>query len=115
MSNLWEKRGICCGKVTLIIDSSKGKIMWCLSFFATIWAIWKERNQRCFEGKSSSSADVVARARFSVASWVSILLAFTLCLLILFCLSGGRWRSPNMAVCCGSFLSLAEAAVWGSL
>lgn len=44
-----------------------------LSFLTTNWAIYKERDQSCFEGKPSTTTDVIARTRFSVASWFSIL------------------------------------------
>lgn len=58
------------------LDPFKGRTMWRLSFFATIWAMWKERNLRSFEGKSVSIEGIVAKARFSVASWAFVLLAF---------------------------------------
>lgn len=58
------------------IRTSKGKAMSRLSFLVTIWAIWKERNCRCFEGSSSSLADVVDEARLNVVTWISILPAF---------------------------------------
>lgn len=32
--------------------SAKRKLLWHAPFFVTIWAIQKERNKRCFEGKS---------------------------------------------------------------
>lgn len=59
------------------IDSAKGKSMWHHSFLVTIWRIWKEWNIRYFEGKSSSTVEVVDRSRFGVASWVFILPAFS--------------------------------------
>lgn len=57
----------------LSIGLSKGRIMWCLSFFGVISTIWKERYHRYFEGKSSIIEDILARLCFSVAYWVSIL------------------------------------------
>lgn len=57
--------------------ASKYRIMWRLSFLAIIWVIWKERNRHCFEGGSLPVAKVIESARFSVASWVSVLLAFS--------------------------------------
>lgn len=53
--------------------SKKGKMMWSLPFVAVIWALWKEKRRRCFEGKSSSSDVIAAKARISVAVWASIL------------------------------------------
>lgn len=44
------------------------KTMWRFSFLAVIWALWKERNLRCFEGKSSSVEALVDKCRFIVAS-----------------------------------------------
>ncbi|RWR75099.1 Reverse transcriptase zinc-binding domain-containing protein [Cinnamomum micranthum f. kanehirae] len=55
------------------IYTSKGKIMWCLSFLACVWTIWKERNRRCFEGIASSKEDLIFRLKFCIASWVSYL------------------------------------------
>lgn len=54
------------------LGSPKGRIMWWLSFLAIIWALWKERISRCFEGVSSHVDVVVERVRFSVAPWISI-------------------------------------------
>lgn len=50
--------------------------MWRLLFLAVIWAIWKERNRRSFDGKCAPADVVVDRAKAFVASWVSILSAF---------------------------------------
>lgn len=72
------------------IGSLKGRIMWQSSFLAVIWATWMEKNHRCFEGKSSSTADVITRMRFSVASWASIL-SFRDCLFLSYFSNGGRW------------------------
>lgn len=38
--------------------------MWRLSFVTTIYSIWKERNQRCFEGKVASNVNIIARMRY---------------------------------------------------
>lgn len=46
--------------------------MWRSSFFAIIWAIWKEINQRCFKDKCSPTEDVTARSRFIAALWASV-------------------------------------------
>lgn len=75
--------GLCLGALVAYLrlgnsklNPPKAKIMWRLSFFTTIWAIWKERNRRCFEGKCYSATKVVDRERFYVASQVSILPPF---------------------------------------
>lgn len=60
----------------LQIGATRGRTMWRLSFLATVWAIWKGRNRRCFEGRSSTTVDVVDKARLNVAVWVSILPTF---------------------------------------
>ena len=39
----------------MTVGSWRGRIMWKLSFLPTLWAIGKERNIRCFEGKVASS------------------------------------------------------------
>lgn len=54
------------------IGPTKRRIMWRLSFFA---AIWKERNRRCFEGKSLAIEDIIDSSCHTVA-WVSILPEF---------------------------------------
>ena len=56
--------------------SSKRKLLWRASFFVTVWAIRKERNQRSFEGKSFSTPAVFNRLKFHVALWVSVLPEF---------------------------------------
>lgn len=58
------------------VGSKKGRIMWKLSFFAVIWAVWKEGNRRCFEGKMSSHISVLEKVKVMVVSWVSILPQF---------------------------------------
>ena len=50
--------------------------MWNLSFFAKIWTIWKERNLRCFEGKSSAVDKLPDKVKHLVATWVSPLPTF---------------------------------------
>lgn len=65
----------------LQIGSPKGRKMWRLSFFATFWAIWKERNCRCFEGKCSSITDVVV-----LHHWFLFSHLFGVCPSMLFCL-----------------------------
>lgn len=50
--------------------------MWQLSLLAIIWAVRKGRNKRCFEGISCHVAEIIEKARFSVASWDSIMPSF---------------------------------------
>ena len=64
------------GAWKFMFGSRERKLLWRASFFASIWAIWKERNSRCFQGKSSLSSVVISRSRFMAASWVSILKEF---------------------------------------
>lgn len=40
----------------LRMGTMRGRMMCPSSFLAVIWALWKERNQRCFEGKSATNA-----------------------------------------------------------
>lgn len=47
--------------------------MWKFSFLAVIWSLWKERNLRCFKGRSYHWQALVDRAKFSMASWVLLL------------------------------------------
>ena len=58
------------------IGDLRGKVMWRLSFFVTIWTIWKERNSRYFEGIASSESRHVERSKFLAALWVSIFPSF---------------------------------------
>ena len=58
---------------------SKRKDFVCLSFVsfvATIWAMWKERNQRCFEVKAASVEEIFRKMIWSIAQWVSPLPEF---------------------------------------
>ena len=56
-----------------VFGSHKRRLLWRASFFASTWAIWKERNLRCFQGKSFTLAIVISRSRLMAPSWVSIL------------------------------------------
>lgn len=71
----------------------RGRLMWSLSFLAVIWAIWKERNDRCFEGsKCCSAEEMVNKLKHFVASWVSILPQFQGISLEMICRS---WREVD--------------------
>lgn len=56
--------------------SKRAKIMRESSFHAAIWGIWKERNARCFNGKSIRLEALIDKIKFLVASWISILPIF---------------------------------------
>lgn len=45
--------------------------MWKLSFLASLWTIWKERNIRYFEGKPLSVDSLVEKVKLLATLWVS--------------------------------------------
>ena len=49
-----------------VVGSPKGRIFWSLSFLAIIWVIWKEMNQRCFEGKVVTVEEIFSKIKLSV-------------------------------------------------
>ena len=49
------------------VGSPKGRILWRLSFLATIWVMWKEMNQGCFEGKVATVEEIFSKIKLSVA------------------------------------------------
>lgn len=55
----------------LMLGITKGKDLRRTSFLATLWVIWKERNSRCFDGKSSNMQSILDHIRFETATWVS--------------------------------------------
>lgn len=55
--------------------------MWNLSFVVVIWALWKERNRTCFDGKVSLIAAIATKARFNVANGATSVRIFWACLL----------------------------------
>lgn len=68
--------------------------MWMASFWAIIQIIWKKKNLRCSEGRSSSLEAVTDSTKFVVAYWVSTLphiLDFSLDIILL----TWRWLSLN--------------------
>lgn len=55
------------------MGSGRSRIMWWFSFVVVIWHIWKERNTRCFEARSSSMDSLLEKAKFTIARLVSVL------------------------------------------
>ena len=53
------------------VGFKKGKIMLSVSLLAVIRSIWKERNLRGFEGKSSEASTLVEKINYFVVLWVS--------------------------------------------
>lgn len=58
------------------INFPRGKAMWRASFLALVWIVWKERNARCFEGRSSKEQVLEEKLKFTVASWMKVLPLF---------------------------------------
>ena len=56
---------------TLGVESKRERIMRSVSFLATIWSIWKERNFVCYEGGSTDVNILVEKVKYLVALWVS--------------------------------------------
>lgn len=50
--------------------------MWRGTFIAVLWAIWKERNCRCFEGKKATVEDMLKNLKQTIASWMLVLPQF---------------------------------------
>ena len=58
------------------VGSCRGRIMWRSLFVATLWMIWKERNNRCFQDKSTNQVLLTDKIKYLVASRVSPLAPF---------------------------------------
>ena len=53
------------------VGHSRGRILWRTSFVVTIWVIWQERNNRCFNDKSLAEDFLRDKVKFRTASWAS--------------------------------------------
>lgn len=56
----------------LVVGGKKGQMMWEFSLLTVIWSLWKERNLRCFDGRSSHWKGLVEKVKYLVPSWVLI-------------------------------------------
>ena len=50
----------------------KTKLMWSLAIHAILWTVWRERNQRIFENKEQSFANIIDSVYYWVALWTSL-------------------------------------------
>lgn len=50
--------------------------MWKVSFLGVLWVVQKEKNRRCFEGKSRCPGELAESLKFMVASWLLYSLSF---------------------------------------
>ena len=48
------------------------KLLWSLVIHAVLWTSWKERNQRIFENKTGSLANIIDSIYYWVALWASL-------------------------------------------
>ena len=58
------------------MGSRRGRIMWKTSFLATIWVIWKERNNPCFKDRTLARDFPRDKVKYLIASWASPLPSF---------------------------------------
>lgn len=54
-----------------VTSSQRGKIMWSSSFYLAIWCMWKERNTRCFEGRSNREEVLIDKIESMMSIWFS--------------------------------------------
>ena len=69
----WVVPGSCYGLLSGqggYIKGKENKIIWNHFLFATLWAIWGERNNRIFEGGAYSEVELWERICFWVAIWL---------------------------------------------
>ena len=50
----------------------KIKVLWSLVVFAVFWTLWRERNQRIFDDKEASFANIMESVHYWVALWASL-------------------------------------------
>ena len=48
------------------------KLLWYLVIYAVLWTLWRERNQRVFEEKEESLANIIELINYWVALWASV-------------------------------------------
>lgn len=60
----------------MAVCSSRGRMMWKVSFLAVIWVIWQEIKKRCFEGSSPPVETLVDRVEFHFTLRVFVLPLF---------------------------------------
>ena len=48
------------------------KLLWSLVIYAILWTLWIERNQRIFEEKERSFAEIIDSVYYWVALWATL-------------------------------------------
>lgn len=54
----------------------KGHILWRISWTATMWSLWLERNKRCFKNKKTPEGNLAQLIKWRCASWAAVLPEF---------------------------------------
>lgn len=84
----------------------RGRIMWKVSFLATVWTIWGKRNMQFLQGKSSNElfqdkvksiyfrTKLVDKVKFLVAYSITLFLNFRTSLLLQSYKNGRKYFSP---------------------
>lgn len=72
----------------------RGRIMWKVSFLATVWTIWGKRNMQFLQGKSSNELLLVDKVKFLVAYSITLFLNFRTSLLLQSYKNGRKYFSP---------------------
>eukprot|EP00268_Persea_americana_P033489 TRINITY_DN33165_c1_g2_i2.p1 TRINITY_DN33165_c1_g2~~TRINITY_DN33165_c1_g2_i2.p1 ORF type:complete len:146 (+),score=9.08 TRINITY_DN33165_c1_g2_i2:242-679(+) len=79
------------------VGFTRERILRNASFLVVIWSIWKERNRRCFEGRSSDVSILVDRVKHSVATWVSLILFSKAYISVRSFIIGRKWSSLTLS------------------